>query len=85
MPALAERPPRIGEISGHGEGDPMGAFDRAIRFAPYAGLFNITGQPAITVPAGFGADGLPSAVQLVGPPGSERVLLAAARAVTGVR
>ena len=79
MPALAERPPRIGEITGHGEGNPMDAFDRAIRFAPYAGLFNITGQPAITVPAGFGADGLPSAVQLVGRPLAEDTLLQLAR------
>jgi aspartyl-tRNA(Asn)/glutamyl-tRNA(Gln) amidotransferase subunit A len=28
--------------------------------------FNLTGHPALTVPSGFGADGLPTAVQIVG-------------------
>jgi amidase len=71
VPALAERPPRIGTIDGS---DPEN-FERAIAFAPYAGLFNVTGQPAITVPAGLGADGLPTTVQVVGPPLGEDTLL----------
>ncbi|MEY2534304.1 MAG: amidase, partial [bacterium] len=76
MPALAARPPAIGEITGFGdEADPMDAFDRSVQFAPYAGLFNVTGQPAITVPAGVGPDGLPVAVQLVGRPLHEDTLL----------
>jgi amidase len=79
MPALAGRPPRVGEITGFGGGDPMEGFERAVRFAPYAGLFNITGQPAIVVPAGFGGDGLPSAVQIVGRPLAEDTLLQLAR------
>jgi amidase len=79
VPALAQRPPEIGALTGFGDADPMEAFDRAIAFAPYAGLFNITGQPAITVPAGLGADGLPSAVQLVGRPLAEDTLLQVAR------
>ena len=80
MPALAGRPPAIGEVSGFGdEADPMDGFDRAIAFAPYTGLFNVTGQPAITVPAGVGPDGLPVAVQLVGRPLHEDTLLQLAR------
>jgi amidase len=71
LPALAERPPAIGTIDGTKED----AFERAAAFAPYAGLFNVTGQPAITVPAGMGADGLPTAVQLVGRPLAEDTLL----------
>jgi amidase len=71
VPSLAARPPRIGEIDGTVEG----AFERAAHFAPYAGLFNVTGQPAITLPAGMGADGLPTTVQLVGPPLGEDTLL----------
>ena len=37
-------------------------------------LFNLTGQPAITLPAGIGDDGLPLSVQLVGRIGAEDVL-----------
>lgn len=50
------------------------AFDRASRFTPYTPIFNLTGQPAIAVPAGFGADGLPCSVQLVGRHGAEATL-----------
>jgi amidase len=50
------------------------AIDIAGRFTPYTPMFNLTGQPAITLPAGIGADGLPLSVQLVGRPGAEDVL-----------
>jgi amidase len=49
-----------------------------VRYAPYAAPWNIAGFPAVAVPAGVREDGLPSGVQLVGPPGSELVLLALA-------
>ena len=44
-------------------------------FTPYTSLFNVTGQPAISIPVGFGADGLPTSVQLVGKPLNEDRLL----------
>jgi amidase len=44
-------------------------------FTPYTSLFNVTGQPAISLPVGFGADGLPTGVQIVGKPLNEDVLL----------
>jgi aspartyl-tRNA(Asn)/glutamyl-tRNA(Gln) amidotransferase subunit A len=40
--------------------------------------FNLTGHPAITLPCGFGRDGLPIGVQLVGRLRRESDLLAAA-------
>jgi len=49
-----------------------------IRFAPYAAPWNVAGFPAVVVPVGVRADGLPAAVQLVGPPGAELALLALA-------
>src|SRR4051794_15386996 len=49
-----------------------------IRFAPYAAPWNVAGFPAVVVPVGVRTDGLPVAVQLVGPPGAELVLLALA-------
>ncbi len=49
-----------------------------IRYAPYAAPWNIAGLPALVVPVGRRPDGLPLAVQLVGPPGSELLLLGVA-------
>jgi len=48
------------------------------RYAPFAAPWNIAGFPALVVPVGVRPDGLPLAVQLVGPPGAELVLLAVA-------
>ena len=73
-PALAERPVPIGDIHGCGE-DPMADLLRSGRFTPFTALFNVTGQPAISVPLGFGDDGLPTAAQLVAKPLGEDTLL----------
>jgi amidase len=56
----------------------MYAFNLAGRFTPWTPPFNVTGQPAVTLPAGFGSDGLPLSVQLVGRPESEHTLYALA-------
>jgi aspartyl-tRNA(Asn)/glutamyl-tRNA(Gln) amidotransferase subunit A len=51
-----------------------------ITWTPYTYPFNITGQPAISIPCGFGPDGMPVGLQVVGPWGhDERVLAFAAR------
>ena len=42
---------------------------------------SLAGLPAVSVPAGLSRDRLPVGMQLVGPAGSEPLLLAAARAV----
>ena len=60
----------IAAEGGYGKSAPL-AIDLAGRFTPFTPLFNLTGQPAITVPAGIGADGLPLSVQLVGRLGAE--------------
>ena len=73
-PVLATRPLPIGELHGCGD-DPMADLRRSGEFAPFTAIFNVTGQPAISIPLGFGEDGLPSAVQLVGRPLAEDTLL----------
>jgi len=40
--------------------------------------WNVTGQPALSVPMGATEEGLPLAVQLIGPPGSDSLLLSLA-------
>jgi len=48
------------------------------RFYPYCVPWNHLGNPAMSVPAGFAADGMPLAVQIVGRPGDEPTLLSLA-------
>jgi amidase len=48
------------------------------RFYPYCIPWNHLGNPSMAVPAGFGADGMPLSVQIVGRPGDEATLLSLA-------
>ena len=84
-PALAERPVPIGTITGWERPDPLSALSRSDRFTPYTALWNMTGQPAISLPLFHGDDGLPLGVQLVGPPAGEVVLLALAEQLEQAR
>ena len=74
----------IGAEGAYGKPAPL-AMDRASRFMPYNPLFNVTGQPSIALPAGFGADGLPLSVQLVGRLGAEDLLYSLAGQVEAAR
>ena len=79
MPALAQRPVRIGEIDAC-SAEPWEDF-RAFRgvHAPTPAIFNFTGQPAISLPLFGGDDGLPrSGSQIAGRPAGEGQLLALA-------
>ena len=83
-PVLATRPLPIGELDGCGE-QPLDDLRRSGRFAPFTARVNVTGQPALSLPAGFGEDGLPSAVQLVGHPLAEETLLQVAAQLEAAR
>jgi amidase len=50
----------------------------AAQIAAFTAVWNITGQPAVSVPAGFTDEGVPLAVQLVGRPDDEATLLSLA-------
>ncbi len=45
---------------------------------PFTGVWNMTGQPALSIPAPPGPDGLPIGAQLIGPPDGDGRLLALA-------
>lgn len=52
---------------------------------PYTHPFNLTGNPAITLPAGFARDGLPVAIQIVGRYGADDEVLRAAALLEQLR
>jgi amidase len=76
-PALARPPVPIGEIHGRGP-DPWDHYRRSGHFTPFTAVCNITGLPATSLPMFQDDDGLPLAVQLIGRPLGEGVLLAVA-------
>jgi amidase len=77
-PMLADAPPLVGALPTGGD-DIDGHFARMSALVPYAALANAAGLPAISVPRGLDTGGLPLAIQIVGPIGSDRLLLQLAR------
>jgi amidase len=72
-PGLAGPPAEAGRWEGRGA---LRTFLGVAAWTPGTATWNITGQPAAVVPAGFTADGLPLSVQLVGRPNDEATLIA---------
>ncbi|MGY2744299.1 amidase [Arthrobacter sp. UYCu723] len=90
MPALAQTPRPVGWFTGaaHGDGywpasewtgDADGDYRKQCEFAPWSSMVNVCGLPAITIPVhwtgGAPGAGLPMGIQLIGPMGSEALLL----------
>lgn len=73
-PTLSRPAPVIGEIAR----DIEHAWEDYRNWLSWTWPFNITGQPAASVPAGFNADGLPVGAQIVGAYGDERTVLSVA-------
>ncbi|MBP1860508.1 amidase [Rhizobium herbae] len=77
MPMLAKAPLAIGSFPfDHGNTELQ--LERMAAFAPLASLANISGFPALTLPFGADADGLPLPVQIMAPMGHEPLLLSLA-------
>jgi len=74
--------PRIGACEGRGW---LTTLAIAASTVPYLAPWNVTGQPAASVPAGFGSGGLPRAVQLVGRANDESTLIALASQIEAAR
>ncbi|MGW6577145.1 amidase [Streptomyces sp. NPDC054945] len=81
-PVVAERPRAVGALDGAGL---LTALARSRPMVAYTALWNVTGHPAASVPAGLGEDGLPLAVQLVGRRDDEVTLLRVAAQLEEVR
>jgi len=59
--------------------------DNWLNWSPYTYPFNLTQQPAASVPCGFSSDGLPIGLQIVGPARCDHLVLRAARAFESAR
>lgn len=77
MPMLAVAPPLIGSFPTD-HSDTELHLHRMTAFAPLASLANVSGFPALTLPFGADADGLPLPVQIMVPMGKDPLLLSLA-------
>jgi amidase len=73
-PTLGEPPPPLGTFDDSGP-DPIAALMRGAQTATFTATFNVTGQPAISLPLHWSEDGLPIGIQLVAGFGEEDMLL----------
>jgi len=67
------------------DGDGAEDFERNKRYAAFTALFNVTGQPAVSVPLYWTPDGLPIGSMLVGRPADEATLLSLSAQVEAAR
>ncbi len=75
-PTIARQPAPLGELNQNREGMRAMEWTRQIfSYVPFTPLFNVTGQPAISLPLHWSADGLPVGVQIAGRFGDEATLL----------
>jgi amidase len=73
-PTLTSPPPPLGCLPT--DGDDVGGFmTKLFQLCPFTAPFNASGQPAISLPLHWSADGLPIGVQLVGRYGQDATLL----------
>src|SRR5262249_14393617 len=78
-PTLPEPPPPLGHFRPH-SGEPVASGMKATAFAAFTLPFNVTGQPAVSLPLHWSADGLPVGIQLVAPyDGEDRLIRVAAQ------
>lgn len=83
-PTLAEPPLPLGSFDSSPE-DPMAGMRRAGLFAPFTPICNATGQPAMSVPLYWNADGLPIGAHFIGRFGDEATLFRLASQLEAAR
>ncbi|MER7759779.1 amidase [Streptomyces sp. NPDC097619] len=72
-PTLARPPAEVGAL--RNDADPAAEFAGLAAYTPYTPLYNATGQPAVSLPLHWTAEGLPIGVMLGGRYGDEAGLL----------
>jgi amidase len=72
-PTLAAPPPPVGAL--RDDDDPAADFEAQKRFTPFTAPYNMSGQPAVSLPLHWNDAGLPIGVQLVGRPCDETTLV----------
>ena len=77
-PTVASRPPELGWFTAAG---PEEEGRRINSFMPFTAQFNVTGQPAISLPLHWTDEGLPVGVQIVAASGREDLLVRVAAAL----
>jgi aspartyl-tRNA(Asn)/glutamyl-tRNA(Gln) amidotransferase subunit A len=80
-PTVAIQPPRIGEEA-RVEGDPPGS--ELYTFMRFTVALNVTGYPAVSVPAGLDRESLPVGLQVIGKPRRDAALLDVAQQIEDV-
>ncbi|TRZ95641.1 MAG: amidase [Dehalococcoidia bacterium] len=83
-PTLAEPPVPLGTFDSPPD-NPLYAQSRAANFIPFTPICNITGQPAMSVPLFWNADGLPIGTHFVGRFGDEATLFRLAAQLEAAR
>ncbi|MFE2230398.1 amidase [Streptomyces kronopolitis] len=73
-PTVAAPPVAVGAL--RNDADPQAEFAAIGAFTPFTALYNATGQPAVSVPLQWNAEGLPIGVMLAGRYGEEATLIA---------
>jgi Asp-tRNA(Asn)/Glu-tRNA(Gln) amidotransferase A subunit family amidase len=76
-PTLGEPPAPLGTFDSP-PGEPLVGLFRSAAYVPFTPPFNVTGQPAISLPLHWNEAGLPIGVQFVGRFGDEETLLSLA-------
>ncbi len=77
-PTLATPPIEIGALRPAEGEPPIQMLLNSAGFVPFTPIFNVTGQPAISLPLHQSAGGLPIGVQFAGAPAAEELLIALA-------
>ncbi len=83
-PTLAGPPPRLGELVPP-PGNPFAGSEKVFALIPFTAQFNITGQPAMSLPLYWNRDALPIGVQLIAGYGREDVLIRVAAQLENAR